>query len=263
MATSLLQSSTSSAFSTIIKPKFNQPSSSYKPTKITMFQTKKISSHIDVAAHIEHALSVLKPPTSVSDPMHHQIADIPRSMAPALCIAACKAVGGKTEQAIEAASAIHLLHVATFTNRNSNLPQGYELLAKLNDPNSSNPGNILRVIMEMSRAMGPEGMVQGKYEEMRCEMGWMDHLCEKKEGGLYACAAASGAILGGGTDEEVETLRIYGHYVGMMHGMMLNGTKDRVKDFKYLALNQLQGLQLEKSEVIPRFMNKTCSVLGL
>lgn len=232
--------------------------------KITMFHNKSPVAtpiNIDVESHIEHILSGSRP-SSLSEPTQHLTFDAPRSMAPALCIAACEAVGGQREQAIGTASALHRMHVSAFTHDGSS-PFGYELLTRLDERNRTNPSHILKVIMEISGAMGPNGMVEGQYEEM---LGYdADRVCKKKEGRLYACAAACGAILGGASCEEIEALRRFGHYIGMIHGMILHGTgtKDVIEVFKCLSLKQLDDLQVRNIETIRRFTDRCFSVLGI
>lgn len=254
-----------------------------------MFQNTSSLARInnDVEAHIKHAL-LGREPACVYEPMYHLIFDAPVSLAPNLCIAACEAVGGQKDQAIGAASALHLMHAAAFThetllssdqrkpktNPHSSfaanihllagdgiLPLGYELLTKLDD----NPGKILKAVVEISSAMGPKGMVEGQYEEIKpigpddgkFEARWMDSVCRKKEGKMYACAAACGAILGGGNDENVEALRRYGHYIGLIHGMVMNqtGTDKIIRELRYLALHELRSLQLNNIEALSSFMD--------
>ncbi|PIA57841.1 hypothetical protein AQUCO_00500037v1 [Aquilegia coerulea] len=150
-------------------------------------------------------------------------------------------------------------------------PLGYELLAELDDPTDALLERILRVIIEISTTMGSQGMVDGQYiqqlcmgsdgDEM-CEVGWVHHVCEKKEGRLYACGAACGAILGGGTNEEIEKLKRYGFYVGMMNGMMMHGVKledtkllQMIEGFRNLALKELESFQDRNIDIIQSLMD--------
>ncbi|KDO37103.1 hypothetical protein CISIN_1g047640mg [Citrus sinensis] len=86
------------------------------------------------------------------------------------------------------------------------LPFGLELLASSDNPAGNNSGRILRVMVEMTRAMGSQGVVEGQYNELQCsqyvEMTYETY--KKNEGGLHTCGAACGAILGGGSVEEIE-----------------------------------------------------------
>ncbi|OVA03379.1 Polyprenyl synthetase [Macleaya cordata] len=243
----------------------------------------------DIKAHLKQAIPI-HPPLSVTEPMDHLIFAAPRSLAPALCIAACELVGGQRNQAIAAASALHLMHAALYTHEHlplskpkpktkptiyhsfkpnielltgdGILPLGLELLARSDEPTIKNSGRILRVIIEITRAVGSQGMLDGLYLENKCsgsdggddlcDVGWMAHVGEKKVGEFYACGAACGAILGEGSEEEIEKLRKFGFYVGMIHGMVLFGRDSRYEDkkllevvegFRVLALKELEGFK--------------------
>ncbi|XP_010276119.1 PREDICTED: heterodimeric geranylgeranyl pyrophosphate synthase small subunit, chloroplastic-like [Nelumbo nucifera] len=252
-----------------------------------------------VTQKIEDQLKQLipvRPPLLVYEPMHHLVFTARRTMAPALCVATCELVGGQQpispNQALVVASALHLVQAALFTHEQLPLTDRpipsnpetlthhhafaagvelltgdgilsfvYELLGRSDDPAGGNSERLLRVIIEIARAMGSEGMVDGQYRKMLCsvlgseelcDVGWVDHVCEKKEGRLYACGAACGAILGGGSEEEIEKLRNYGLYVGKIHGLMLyyhnnrtggeeKGFTDLVERCTSLALKELEG----------------------
>ncbi|KAH9749824.1 Heterodimeric geranylgeranyl pyrophosphate synthase small subunit [Citrus sinensis] len=133
--------------------------------------------------------------------MRHFVFAAPVNMAPVLCVAACELVGGHREQAIVAAAALHVMHAASFIHANQIqsfswrmqcFRFGLELLASSDNPAGNNSGRILRVMVEMTRAMGSQD-VEMTYETYK-----------KNEGGLHTCGAACGAILGGGSVEEIE-----------------------------------------------------------
>ena len=207
------------------------------------------SIHEDIGAHLRHAI-VVKEQVEIYEPMRHFVFAAPVNMAPALCVAACELVGGHHEQAIVAAAALHVMHAASFIHENlplldspSLIPRskptmyhafkpntellvadamllfGLELLASLDNPAGNNSGRILRVMVEMTHAMGSQGAVEGQYNELQCSQcdddddrklnGTTDvdmtyETYKKKEDGLHACGAACGAILGGGSVEEIE-----------------------------------------------------------
>ncbi|KAL5978647.1 hypothetical protein ACLOJK_029764 [Asimina triloba] len=50
-------------------------------------------------------------------------------------------------------------------------------------------------------------------------------VCRKKEGALYACGAACGAILGGAYEEEIEKLRRFGLHAGTIYGLLYGAGK--------------------------------------
>ncbi|PIA33071.1 hypothetical protein AQUCO_04200077v1 [Aquilegia coerulea] len=255
------------------------------PKKIITMSTNQCywtSVNDDVKSHIEQALLGRQPAACVLKPLRDLAFAAPKSAASVLCVAACEMVGGHREQAIAAASAIHLMHSAAFTHENllvsdkpitKSMPNvhhyhafdsnielltadnlfllGYELLAELDDPTDALSERILKVIVEISTAMGSQGMVEGQYiQQLSCMGSDGDEKC--KVSYIFACGAVCGAILGGGTNEEIEKLRRYGFYVGMMNGMMtMHGVGlleektllQMVESFRNLALKELENFQ--------------------
>ncbi|KAK6946919.1 hypothetical protein RJ641_000392 [Dillenia turbinata] len=240
----------------------------------------------DIEAHLERAVQI-RPPHSVFEPLHHLTFAAKRTAAPALCVAACELVGGRRDQAMAAASALHLIHAAFYTHENLPLTDGpnpkpqihhaygpnvelltadgmvplaFELLARSDDdPTGEKAGRILRVMVEIGRAVGSQGAIDGRYREFLCaqsdgkemgQVGWVDYVCEKKEGGLHACGAACGAILGGGNEEEIERLRKFGLNVGMIQGRVKGVSRNGVEMLKDMALKELEHFDSNKVEEI-------------
>ncbi|KAL9441617.1 hypothetical protein AB3S75_020171 [Citrus x aurantiifolia] len=285
----------------------SRPSLPYRPMMVTMAMSTSnknksywTSVHEDIGAHLRQAV-VVKEPVEVYEPMRHFVFAAPVNMAPALCVAACELVGGYREQAIVAAAALHVMHAASFIHENlplsdrpslipkskptmyhafkpntellvadAMLPFGLELLASSDNPAGNNSGGILRVMVEMTRAMGSQGVVEGQYNELQCddddgdgddrklngitdvEMTYETY--KKEEGRLHACGAACGAILGGGSEEEIELLRRYGFYVGRIQGIVSRrlGPKEEIEELKKLAfrLREVKSFNDENAEVI-------------
>ncbi|PHT43901.1 hypothetical protein CQW23_17926 [Capsicum baccatum] len=259
-------------------PNIRSSSSFYKPivAKLGPNQSYWASIEADIEAHLKKAITI-RPPEPVFEPMHYLIFATPKSTAPALCVAACELVGGDRDEAMHAASAIHLMHVAAYTHQHMQVRLGRELgqpgvelqykelgLARINEPkivhkygpnielltgdgimplaiellaNAMSPARknsdkILRVITEVTHAMGSKGLVDGLYREVEWTRSGdenkelFDYVCKKKEGEIHACGATCGAILGDGNDEEIERLKKYGLYVGMIQGI-INGSIGR------------------------------------
>ncbi|KAM6580670.1 hypothetical protein CsatA_004444 [Cannabis sativa] len=109
------------------------------------------------------------------------------------------------------------------------VPFGFELLANSDDLTHNKSERILRVIVEFTRTFGSRGTIDAQYHEKLASrfdvdsheaktVGWGHYPSLKKEGAMHACAAACGAILGEAHEEEVEKLRTFGLYVGMIQG---------------------------------------------
>lgn len=151
-------------------------------------------------------------------------------------------------------------------------PLGFELLARSDDPADDGRSNrILRVMVEISRAVGSGGVIEAQYrkskttttlgtrsdDEELCHVEGIRGVVEKNEGGLHACGAACGAVLGGGSEEEIERLRKYGFYVGIMQGMLQRGFGDgkEVEEARNLALQELQFFKDREVDAISTFIN--------
>ncbi|KAK3199707.1 hypothetical protein Dsin_023122 [Dipteronia sinensis] len=259
-----------------------------------------------IQTHLKKVVTV-KDPVSVFEPMHHLVFSSPPDTAPALCVAACDLVGGGGggDLALAAAAALQVILAASFTHEylplsdrpslmprpgpgpighhafgpnvelltgDGMVPFGLELVAKSDDPDQNNSDRILRVIVEITRAVGSLGVVDGQYSELQCSqlegngswhMDLINNTCEKKEGGLHACAAACGAILGGGSEEEIEKLRRFGLYVGMIQGTLLRYLPEkrsiRVEELRNLALKELEGFDEANVKAISSFIEGNLS----
>ncbi|XP_010324311.1 heterodimeric geranylgeranyl pyrophosphate synthase small subunit, chloroplastic-like [Solanum lycopersicum] len=278
----------------------------YRPIEAKMGQNQSYWASIesDIEAHLKKAISI-RAPESVFEPMHYLTFTTPKSTAPALCVAACELVGGDRDRAMAAASAIHLMHVATYTHQHMTMartepgpviehkfgpdgilvesqakglgparnirdiepehkfgpnielltgdgimPFAIELIVKAMSPARKNSDKIVSVIIEVTRAFGSQGQLEGQYRELEWAQSGnedeetFEYVCKKKEGEIHACGATCGAILGDGNDEEIERLRNYGLYVGIIQGI-INGRnynkkmEKRVNELRILAMKEL------------------------
>lgn len=167
---------------------------------------------------------------------------------PVLCLTACQAVGGKVENALNAAIAIELLH--TYTLIHDDLPcmdndllrrglptvhakygedvavlagDGMQALAfeyvagTLRDELTAE--QKLAQIKEFARAAGPAGVVGGQWEDVTVKGGFsielVDYVHHHKTADLIICATVMGAIAGGASTEVVETLRGFAFRLGV------------------------------------------------
>ena len=234
----------------------------------------------DIEAHLKQTIP-LKEPLEVFEPMLHLAFSAPRTTVPALCLAACELVGGHRQQAMAAASAL-LLNLANahahehltdgpmygpnieLLTGDGIVPFGFELLARPDGPASASPERVLRVMIEISRAVGSVGLQDAQYvkktlwdggEEVQNVESMQRFVLEKRDGGLHACGAASGAILGGGSEDQIERLRNFGFHVGMMRGMLQMGFMEKhVQEERHLALKELQFFMDRDVHVISSFI---------
>jgi geranylgeranyl diphosphate synthase type II len=167
---------------------------------------------------------------------------------PVLCLAACQAVGGKVENALNAAIAIELLH--TYTLIHDDLPcmdndllrrgmptvhakygedvavlagdamqaLAFEYVAGILDDYLSAEQRLAQ-IKEFARAAGPAGVVGGQWEDVTFKgefsKALVDYVHHHKTADLIICATVMGAIAGGADAEVVETLRGFAFRLGV------------------------------------------------
>ncbi|KAJ9170823.1 hypothetical protein P3X46_018897 [Hevea brasiliensis] len=169
---------------------------------------------------------------------------------PALCLAARELVGGNDSMAMPAACAVEKIHTMSLIHDdlpcmdNDNLRRGkptnhivfgedvavlagdallafaFEHIA-VSTLNVS-PARIVQAVGELARAIGAEGLVAGKVVDIRSEglsevgLEKLEFIHVHKTAKLLEGAVVLGAILGGGTDKEVEKLRKYARDIGLL-----------------------------------------------
>lgn len=245
-----------------------------RPTPLTIPtpQLHWASLQADIEAYLKQTIP-LKEPLEVYEPMHRLAFAAPRSAAPALCLAACELVGGQRRQAMDAAAALLLnlanahAHEEIGQGEGSNValltgdgivPFGFELLARGAGPGRGSPERVMRVIIEISRAVGSRGLIDSLQmkKSVEGEVESVKRVVEKGEGGLHACGAACGAVVGGGSEEEIERLRRFGFHVGMMRGMAQRAlNKEDVEEHRNLALKELHLFKDTDLSIISTFLN--------
>ncbi|GJX96256.1 heterodimeric geranylgeranyl pyrophosphate synthase small subunit, chloroplastic-like protein [Tanacetum coccineum] len=231
----------------------------------------------DIDSHLKKAIPIREPLT-VFEPMHHLTFSPPRTSASGLCVAACELVGSNRADAIVAASAIHLMHAEMYVHENmllSNrvepqptiphkfgpkielmtgdgiMPFGFELLVGSMDPASNNADKILRVISEIARAIGSKAMISDEDYEAN-----IDQSSGQQIHRLHESGAACGAILGGGSEEEIERLKKFGLYAGKIQGLLNKmgkneeGKIELIEKWRALALKELEHFDSKKIEQI-------------
>ena len=215
-----------------------------------------VSAYIDARRReVDEALSHLLPappdcPQVLYDAMTYSLRAGGKRLRPVLCLASAEAVGGDRALAMPAACAIEMIH--TYSLIHDDLPamdndtmrrgqptlhvvagdgmailagdglltQAFHLLST--EPRTSDPAVMarkLRVLMAVSAAAGPIGMVGGQAMDLACVTpDPRGHLAPaldehgvrimhgKKTGAMIRASAAAGAIIGGGTIEQVAAI---------------------------------------------------------
>jgi geranylgeranyl diphosphate synthase type II len=173
-----------------------------------------------------------------------------KRLRPILCMAGAEAVGGEGKDVLPLACALELIH--TYSLIHDDLPvmdnddirrgkptnhkvfgdavallagdgllteafrlMSSETLAKTGDPHS-----LLRVISLVGSAAGYRGMVGGQVVDIRSEgrqvePSILEFIHARKTGALISASVASGAILGGGKEDKISAITLYGGNIGL------------------------------------------------
>lgn len=203
-------------------------------------------------AMVDEALERFLPPASdVPNVLHEAIRysalDGGKRLRPVLTLAACEAVGEAIETALPAACAIECIHC--FSLIHDDLPcmddddfrrgrptshktygeatallagdallsLAFELVAQtpLNDKNK-----VLQTVQLLARATGTGGMIGGQVLDMQAQgrqvtRDDVEQIHRWKTGALLEASVVVGAMLGGGTDGQIEAMSAYGRHIGL------------------------------------------------
>lgn len=180
------------------------------------------------------------------DAMNYSLMAGGKRLRPVLLLAFCEAVGGNTEDALPAACAVEMVH--TYSLIHDDLPcmddddyrrgrptchkvygedvatlAGDALLTAAFETLSTmqgEPQRILRCVALLSQGAGAHGMVAGQILDL---LGETRKLTEEelrqvhchKTGDLIRAACQMGAVLGGGTEQQVEAAGVFAAALGM------------------------------------------------
>nr|GMC62616.1 geranylgeranyl pyrophosphate synthase, chloroplastic-like [Ipomoea batatas] len=196
------------------------------------------------------AAVLLKEPLRVHESMRYSLLAGGKRIRPMLCIAACELVGGDDATAMPAACAVEMIHTMSLMHDdlpcmdNDDLRRGkptnhkvfgenvavlagdallsfaFEHIATATKGVSSE--KIVRVIGELAKCIGAEGLVAGQVVDI-CSEGISDVGLEHlefihlhKTAALLEASVVLGAVLGGGTEEEVAKLRKFARNIGLL-----------------------------------------------
>lgn len=179
--------------------------------------------------------------------MNYSLVGGGKRVRPVLALACVDIVGGKPENYVREAAAIEIIH--TYSLIHDDLPAmddddyrrgklanhkkygeaaailagdalltyAFELLAQ---PLNVSPDRQLRVIRETAQAAGWQGMVGGQVLDtlgngQTSTLSELEVIHNKKTGALLIAPARLGAILGGGTEAEINMLTQYASFLGL------------------------------------------------
>ncbi|XP_071722434.1 geranylgeranyl pyrophosphate synthase, chloroplastic-like [Rutidosis leptorrhynchoides] len=208
---------------------------------------------IQKATSVNEALNAavpLREPKTIHEAMRYSLLAGGKRVRPMLCIAACELVGGVESMAMPAACAVEMIHTMSLIHDdlpcmdNDDLRRGkptnhkvfgedvavlagdallsfaFEHMA-VATPNVS-PARILRAVGELAKSIGTEGLVAGQVVDITSEgmtdvgLEHLEFIHVHKTAALLEASVVLGAIMGGGNNEEVENLRKFARYIGLL-----------------------------------------------
>lgn len=229
-----------------------------------------------VDEEIERLVSDDLKPKKLTDASKHLIEAGGKRLRPVLTITASEAVGGEPEDALESAAALEILHTFTLVHDDimdrDDFRRGAETVHKVWDEsmaiiagdalfakvfealvkNSENSGlsreKVIQLFDTVSKASFE--ICQGQaldigFEDRRqvTESQYLD-MVEKKTGSLIEASTKTGALLGGGTEEQIEALAEYGRLIGIafqIHDDLLGVAGEQEKVGKPIGSDVREG----------------------
>lgn len=204
-----------------------------------------------------------------------------KRLRPILALAATEAVGGDCVKTMPVACALEMIH--TYSLIHDDLPgmdnddyrrgkltnhkvygegiailagcalltYAFRLITQECLKQGVNPQSILEVIQEISQAAGVEGMIGGQVVDLQSEgksisLDTLEYIHEHKTGALLRCSLRVGALLGGATSEQINSLTVYAEKIGLAFQIM-DDILDLVGDEKKIGKKVGSDLSKEKA----------------
>lgn len=198
---------------------------------------------------LDESISI-KNPFTIHEAMRYSLLAGGKRVRPILCIAACELVGGDQSTAMPAACAVEMIHTMSLihddlpcmdnddfrrgrpTNHkvygedvavlagDSLLAFAFQYIAS--STVGASPARVLSAVGELAKSIGTEGLVAGQVVDI-ASTGAKDIGLERlefihihKTAALLEAAVVLGAILGGGSETQVEKLRKFARCIGLL-----------------------------------------------
>jgi geranylgeranyl diphosphate synthase type II len=262
-----------------------------------------------VADEMERWLRPGKIASRVNQAMHYSMMAGGKRVRPILCIASATAVGGDEKSALPAACALEMVH--TYSLIHDDLPAldndvlrrgkptchvqfdeatailagdglltlAFHVLATTGLTHMQASAKWITAIAILAESAGCTGMIEGQMQDMLSEgrqlsRSALERMHGLKTGALIEAAIAIGAIIGDGTQRQIEQLRTYGQCIGLAFQVaddVLNvkgdpqhmgkavGTDQTRGKNTYPALMGLEASEIYASELVARALNALTS----
>ncbi|KAL2551763.1 Heterodimeric geranylgeranyl pyrophosphate synthase large subunit 1 [Forsythia ovata] len=229
--------------------KTTQKSQTFSPSPTFNFKSYMLEKASSVNKALEEAV-LLQEPFKIHESMRYSLLAGGKRVRPMLCIAACELVGGQESTAMPAACAVEMIH--TMSLMHDDLPfmdnddlrrgkptnhkvfgedvavlAGDALLAYAFEHMAIGTKGvpserIVRVIGELAKCIGSEGLVAGQVVDICSEgnsdvgLDLLEFIHIHKTAALLEGSVVLGAILGGANDQEVAKLRKFARCIGLL-----------------------------------------------
>ncbi len=204
-----------------------------------------------------------------------------KRLRPILALAGAEAVGGKAEAVLPFAAALEFIH--TYSLVHDDLPamddsdfrrgrptshkqfgeatailtgdalltMSFEVMTASEAADGLDPRLLQRVVCEVARAIGVGGMIGGQAADLRfmgkqTEPQDVEYIHSHKTAALIRVSAWGGAVLGGGTEEQVEAVGRYGTNVGLAF-QIVDDILDEIGDSDVLGKSAGSDQEAEKA----------------
>ncbi|XP_051139655.1 geranylgeranyl pyrophosphate synthase, chloroplastic-like [Andrographis paniculata] len=193
----------------------------------------------------------MRRPAVIDEAMRYSLLAGGKRLRPMLCIAACEFVGGNQSSAVPAACAVEMAHTMSLVHDdlpwldNDDLRRGKPTVHKMfgekvavvagdslmafafefivRATKGVSPERVLACVDELAKAIGAEGVATGQVVDMKLTgnntnvtLNTLEFISIHKSAVLVEASAVMGAILGGGSYEQVDKLRIFARKIGVM-----------------------------------------------
>lgn len=206
------------------------------------------------AKKVEKALSesvAEQYPETIHEAMRYSLLAGGKRIRPMLCLAACEMVGGDPAAAMPTACALEMIHTMSLIHDDlpsmdnddfrrgkptchkvygeeiailagdALLARSFEYIARAT--RGVAPERVLRVVADVGKAVGSEGLVAGQVVDIQMEgnggvgagIETLQFIHAHKTGALLEAAVVSGAVLGGASERDVERLGRYAQAIGL------------------------------------------------
>nr|AAB67730.1 pregeranygeranyl pyrophosphate synthase [Arabidopsis thaliana] len=248
---------------------------------------------------LEEAIPVGEP-LKIHEAMRYAILAAGKRVRPILCLASCELVGGQENATIPAACAVEMIHTMSLIKDdlpcmdNDDLRRGKPTTDKVYGEGVAilSGGALLSLafehmttaeissermvwaVRELARSIGTRGLVAGQAMDISSEgldlnevgLEHLEFIHVHKTAVLLETAAVLGAIIGGGSDEEIESVRKFARCIGLLFQVVddiLDETKSSEELGKTAGKDQLAGkltypklIGLEKSKEFVKRLTK-------